>query len=170
MPVKVTSSTDPEKGQISSQDLSRMKESFINEVDLKGNYGRTTVVKKYSVAVMKDEIKQLLEHYESNGGIDVVNIHLAVHLNPFTTCNGMDYSDSITVVLEAAKFKDIKQTQLGINSFNDQEDLVVIPGYHGFLDTTNASDPSTAIDALDVLPAGTPILKGPAPCCPSSNP
>src|SRR4051812_36338539 len=161
MPVKVTSTTNPVNAEISAADLQSMKQNFISQVDVYPSTGRGKIIKKYSVAVMKDELKNLIEHYESNGGIDVININLAVHSDTFVSCNGKNDGDSLTVVIEAGKFRDPLNTHLGFIPFNNADEFVVIPGYHGVVAPVNG-----LADLGPVPVAAQPV----GPCCPSSNP
>jgi hypothetical protein len=150
MPVKLSSRTNAGTGEILPADVATMKDAFINQVELTPVKGRERIIIKFSVAVMKDALKNLIDHYESNGGIDVVRINFAVHPNSFSACNGTDYSNSLTVVIEAEKFKDLEKPHDGTIPYHNDQDFVVIPGYNGFS-----------------LPG---FADGDKACCPSTNP
>jgi hypothetical protein len=160
MPVKISSRTNAETGEILLKDLQNMKASFINEVKLSrndtaishGEFGEVNsqIVKKFSVAVMKEELTQLISHYQANGGIDVIRINIAVHPEKFRACSDTDYSNSLTVVIEAENFKDKSNPGLGTIPCNSDENFVVIPAYNGF-------------------PTGT-LAEASIACCPSAHP
>jgi hypothetical protein len=149
MPVKITTTTDPAAGTISGEDLSKMKNDFINEVQVLPYNGRVKAVKKFSVALTVDEVKELIAHYEKKGGIDVIQLNLSLNLDPFVACNGTKLSGSLTVVVEAATWITGYPIYLPHNSDGD---IVCIPGFGDF--------------------AGgkTRTGGGSSPCCPSSNP
>ncbi|MEO6733324.1 MAG: hypothetical protein ABIN01_19025 [Ferruginibacter sp.] len=151
MPVEIISgTTNPAGGKINEQDLLKMKDDFINEVDLKPYNGRTRLIKKFSVSLMKSEIINLIAFYEDNPkGIDVIKLNCAVHINPMNACNNTNYADTLTVVVEAAKFIDGQNTELGHIPHVEIGDFVVIPGYSSIEKNTWNNDD---------------------PCCPSSNP
>jgi hypothetical protein len=147
MPVKITSTTDPLAGKISPKDLSKMKNDFINEVGIIPFNGRKRAIKKFSVALTVDEIKELIAHYEKKGGIDVVQLNISINLSPFEACNGTNLSDSLTVVVEAATW--IKDYPIYL-AHNGLGDFVCIPGFG---------------DNSGVKTGG-----GDSPCCPAANP
>ncbi|MEO5995203.1 MAG: hypothetical protein ABIN89_00815 [Chitinophagaceae bacterium] len=150
MPVKITSITDATTGEILPEDLNAMKNRFINEADLVRLKGSQPITKKYSVAVMKDELKNLIAFYEANGGLDVIRINFAVHPDGFSACNETDYSNSLTVVIEAESFINPDNPKNGTLAHSNHHDFVVIPGYNGF------------------PPVGQ--VHADAACCPSTNP
>ncbi len=149
MPVEIVT-TNPSDAEIRESDLKKMKDDFINQADVKPFNGRNRLIKKFSVSLMKDEIKELIRYYEDHPDKDihVIKINFAIHINPFNSCNG-DYSDSLTAVVEAAKFIDNDNPPLGHISYIKPGDFVVIPGYK--------SVNKNGWAAKD-------------PCCPSSNP
>jgi hypothetical protein len=147
MPVKISTTTDPLAGMISIEDLTRMKNDFINEVGIVPFNGRKRAIKKFSVALTVDELKELIEHYEKKGGIDVIQLNLSVNLSPFVACNGTNLSDSLTVLVEAATW--IKNYPIYL-PHNRLGDLVCIPGFG---------------DSSSLKTGG-----GDSPCCPASNP
>lgn len=148
MPVKITAaSTNPNLGEISKPDLDKMKNDFISQVDLNPANGRTRIIKKFSVSVMKQELAGLLEQYNDDPDFNVLTFNFAVNVNPTVSCNGIDISDSITVVVEASKFTNPNDRSAGLTSYNNINDHVVIPAY---ADTISKSLASV--------------------CCPSSHP
>ena len=80
---------------------------------------------------MKDEFNDLIEHYKNNGNIDVITINFAVNVNPFIGCVNSDLSDTLTVVVEAAKFIDSEKPDLGVISYDKENDFVLIPAFRG---------------------------------------
>jgi len=127
MPVKITNQpTDSSSGTIALADLNKMKDSFINETYLTPSGPRTTVVKKYSVGFMLQDFTEFLAKYSD---AHMIRINFAVHLDPFTACNGTDYANSLTVVVEAADFINLANTAEGFTSRVNTEDYVLIPGY-----------------------------------------
>src|SRR5688500_9354444 len=106
MPIQITQdTTDAENGQISVADYEKMKSTFVDNVTLASTYEEEQVVKKYSVAIMKDEFSDLIKHYAENPNrpIEAIQISFAVHPKNFTACNGENLSESLTVVVEAAR-------------------------------------------------------------------
>lgn len=150
MPVEIVNS-NPQTGEILESGLRKMKNDFIEQADVKPYNGRTRLIKKYSVSVNVDEFKNLIKLYEDDPtkGIDVITINFAIHLNPGPDeCPGFDYSDSLTVIAEAAKFIDSTNPRLGFISQINIGDFVVIPAY----------------------PSSEKHGWSKNPCCPSSNP
>src|SRR5687768_10206346 len=148
MPVLITQTTNVNEGEVSATDRNNMTQSFVDKVELYPQNGLSRVVKKYSVAIMKDEFSDLINHYSNNGGIDAIKISFAIHPNEFTACNGEDLSQSLTVIIEAAKLNIGEQGQ-SLVAYDGENDFVLIPAYHG---KASGSD------------------GGRTPCCPSSNP
>jgi len=159
MPVLIVTS-DPTDGEITETDLKKMKVDFINEAEVKPYNGRIKLIKKFSVAVMKSEIKNLVKFYENINDIDIINMNFAITLNPFEACNG-DSSDSMTVVVEAATFIDKSHPELGFTSHVSAGDYVVIPGYkNANMNNKNVENGMKQMSTLTTDP----------PCCPSSYP
>lgn len=159
MPVLIVTS-DPTDGEIKETDLKKMKVDFINEAEVNPYNGRIKLIKKFSVAVMKEDIKKLIKHYENNNDIDIINMNFAITPNPFVACNG-DSSDSMTVEVEAATFIDKSHPELGYTSHVRAGDYVVIPGCKN----ANMNDNAVSNDMKQMSSLTTD-----PPCCPSSYP
>lgn len=150
MPVEITSTpTSTSAGEISKSDLEKVKSDFVHQADVKPYNGRTRLLKKFSVSIMKDELKRLIAYYESTGDIHFLKINFAVQLNPFTACSNENVSDSMTVIIETAKFIDPQNREMGHIPNNEVGDYVVIPGFG----STNKNQ-----------------WTADGPCCPSSHP
>lgn len=123
MAVKIIAgATDNATGVINVNDLEKMKSSFIKETTLSpAGDTRKTVVKTGFCYLFKSHVDQLFAlHPEAS----VLKVNFALHLNPTKEC-GSDYSDSLTVVIEAAKNDAPDRT-----AFNKEGDYVLIPAYH----------------------------------------
>lgn len=150
MPLEIVSS-NPNIGEIALVGLLKMKNDFIEQADIKPYNGRDRLIKKYSVAINVQEFQDLIDYYNASAkGINVININFAIHLNPApAVCPGYDYSDSLTIIVEAATFNVSGDSHSGYTSHNDVGDFVVIPAY-------------PTVDKDNML--------GSSPCCPSAHP
>jgi hypothetical protein len=142
MPVKIiTGTTDNSKGVINENDLVKIKNDFITETDLFPTGGRPNAHKTFHCFLYKEQFQDLFYLYRE---APIVKINFALHLNPTYECEGANYSDKLTIVIEAAE-DDLNRTP-----HNSVGDYVLIPAY------ANKTGPVK--------------IRSGSPCCPSSHP
>lgn len=126
MPVKIISgSTNNSKGVINIADLKKMKNSFVEETILTPTGGRTTAITTRCCFLYKDQIDELFKLYND---ASVLKINFSLHHNPTVECDGVNYSDSLTIVIEAANDNRPNRT-----AYDNEGDYVLIPAYHDAL-------------------------------------
>ncbi len=141
MPVRIIDGpTNNILGIISVVDLVKMKNDFITQTDLTPKMGRTAVVKTHHCFLSRAQVDDLfLPHPEAT----ILKINFCIQLKTTEGCDD-DYSDSLTVVIEAALNNLPDRT-----AFNNVGDFVLIPAYH------------------DEVPDDSDIDS--PPCCPSQG-
>jgi hypothetical protein len=143
MPVKIiTGTTNNKDGVINVDDLTKMKNDFITETELKATAGRVHAYKTYSCFLYREQVDNLFALID--GDPKIMKINFALHLNPTIECSDSDYSDKLTVVIEAAEDDPNRTVHNAIGEY------VLIPAF------SNKT-------------VGKKINGG-SPCCPSSNP
>jgi len=167
MPVKITTEpTNSLNGTISVTDLNRMKDAFTVETDLKRTTG--TAIKKYSVGFMLQDFTEFLSKYND---ADMIRINFALHLDPFYACNGTDYANTLTVVVEAADFINPEDTSKGFTSKTNVDDYVLIPGYKNSPDILASTQSQAQPAGEGVMAFAAPLAAAARnPCCPSAHP
>jgi len=169
MPVKITNEpTDSSNGTISLTDLSKMKDAFISGTYLSPSGLQETVIKKYSVGFMLQDFTEFLSKYND---ADMLRINFAIHLNPFTACNGTDYANTLTVVVEAADFINPANTSEGFTSKTNVDDYVLIPGYKNNPGILTSAQSQTQPAEEGVMAFAAPLAAAAREaCCPSAHP
>src|ERR1700733_13259833 len=117
MPVKIVNTpTSVKNGEINKPELEKMKNDFINEVDIKPYNGRIRVIKKFACFVTKDQVDALFEENKSKSKKSeelFLKINFSVNLNPLQDICGDDTSDNLTAILEVTDEEKNVRNQVG---------------------------------------------------------
>lgn len=146
MPVKISTRTDSNSGEITQEDLGIMKTHFEDGVILNPINGSPTVIKKIAWYLTREEVEKLFVlNRKDNIEPTILEINFAVHLNQPNLCDGSSLLNCLTFVLQV---KDQNH-----NPVNSDEEYVLIPGYNTF-----TKEEITIKNLHGVI------------CCPSSKP
>jgi hypothetical protein len=126
MPVKIidaTGTTSTSSGEITKDDLGKMKSDFDNEVEVSPKGGRVTVIKKTAFYFSKYQLQKL---FDTAKDAEFVKINIGVQIQGTLDICKDDESNSLSAVVEMARKGIVPQQKI---SLNDIGDFVLINGY-----------------------------------------
>lgn len=155
MPVKIIDGvTNKDGGQINISDLNLMKTDFFDDASLIPTGTRPFVVQTAFCFLFKSQVDELFANHPE---ASILKINFALHLDPTVGCQNDDYSNSLTVVIEAAL-----DNPPGSTVFNNLNDFVLIPAFNNeTVSTANENAPEAIAQNFACCPSQSGGRKSP---------
>ncbi len=135
MPIKITSSTsNPEEGLISSNDVTKLLGDYVTEVNI-SSAGERPVVKTQSVLFPVSQMQELIQNQSGK----FLNIQFTLTLPDQKSCADnfqTDISNQLSVLINLASFNEEEE----VNELNPG-DFILAPGYKAFSENKTEEAP-----------------------------